>query len=345
MSAAFLSAKKLSGLAIVQTAARHNLREIQAELGADSHIDPAKTCHNLRLAGPATAAAVAALADDAVRDAGILKLRKDAVRAVELVIALPAGARVDINNFFADALAWVRGFFPVPVLSAVLHLDEAAPHLHVLLLPLQDNRMVGSDLVGNRTRLQAMQAGFFDAVAGKHGLTRPKAEGRLSRTLRDKAARLALDCLQAHPERLQLPDVRTALVQAIAATPEQLLAALGLEMPASKAKPSKTFAQIMTKPCKAEPRKNPIGFGRPARQPESEPYHCVGFASSPLPLARTEPANEADIMHVLDADLGTIWDEQSGEFVPVPAKPIGQARAWAQGEFARLNGARQAATP
>jgi hypothetical protein len=200
-----------------------------------------------------------------------VKLRKDAVRAEEVVISLPVGVRVNIEGFFDDSLAWVRAFYNVPVLSAVVHLDEAAPHLHVLLLPLQDGRMVGSDLVGNITRLQAMQSGFFEAVASKHGLTKPKAEKRLSRTVRDMAARLVLNCLQSHPERLQLPDVRTALVQLVAAKPMQLIAALGLEMPASKAKKNRTLVQIMTKPCKPEPKKNPIGFAKLSKPAKANP--------------------------------------------------------------------------
>lgn len=246
MSAAYMAAKKLTGVAIVQTAARHNLREIQAELGADSHIDPAKSCRNLRLAGPATAVVVAELANNAMQDAGVVKLRKDAVRAVEVVVSLRSGTRVNIEGFFADSLEWVRGFFDVPVLSAVVHLDEAAPHLHVLLLPLKDGRMVGSDLVGHRTRLRSMQSSFFDAVASKYGLTRPKAEKCLSRTVRDKAGRMVLDCLQSNPECLQLPDVRMALAQAIAANPEPMIAALGLDMPTGKGVQGKTFVAIMT---------------------------------------------------------------------------------------------------
>ncbi len=316
MSAAYLAAKKLTGAAIVQTAARHNLREIQAELGADSHIDPGKSCRNLLLAGPAMAAAVAELADNAMQDAGVVKLRKDAVRAVEVVISLPAGVQVNIDSFFADSLAWMRDFFDVPVLSAVVHLDEAAPHMHALLLPLQDGRLIGSDLVGNRARLQAMQSGFFDAVACKHGLTKPKAEKRLSHTVRDKAARLVLDCLQSHPERLQLPDVRMALIQLVTSNPEQLIAALGLEMPSGKAKRRKSFVQIMTKPCKPEPKQNPIGFAMPTKWPKSKPYLCVGFASSPQLLATEDSSRGDDYVHELDADQFGIWDEVTGEWVP-----------------------------
>lgn len=279
MASAFLSLAKLRGAGIVLSAARHNLREIQAELGADSHINIACSCLNQRLAGPATAADVDELARNALRDAGVVKLRKDAVRAVEIVVSLPAGMRGDPSGFFVDALEWVRRFFDVPVLSAVVHLDEAAPHMHVLLLPLQDGRMIGSALVGNRGRLLSMQSTFFDAVARKHGLSRPRTEKRLGYAAREKAARQVLDCLQAHPERLQLPDVCTALKQLVATNPEQLVAALGLELPKGEAGKHRTFVQIMTRPCKPEPKQNPIGFaGR-----DVNPNFCVGFTPEDAP--------------------------------------------------------------
>lgn len=260
MPAAFLRAEKRTGAAIVLTAARHNLREIQAELGADSHIDATRICRNLRLAGPPTAAEVAALAKNTMQDAEVPKLRKDAVQAVEVMVTLPVGVAVDIAAFFADTLAWVQSFFDVPVLSAIVHLDEAAPHVHVLLLPLRNGRMQGSDLVGGTGRLRAMQGSFYDEVACKYRLTKPDMKKQfLSRSVRDKGAKLALDCLQSHPERLKLPDVRTALAQLIADNPEQLIAALGLEMPCGKAKPKITgkeaVTRLMTKPCSPEPTK------------------------------------------------------------------------------------------
>lgn len=361
MSAAFVNLKKLTGAAIVKTAARHNLREIQAELGASGHINAAQSCQNMRLAGPETAAEVADLADNAMQDAGVGTLRKDAVRAVELVVSLPAGSNpAKVEAFFADALEWVRGFFGAPVLSAVVHLDEEAPHMHALLLPLANGRMVGSDLVGNRERLQAMQTGFFESVACRYGLSRPRPEKRLSRAIRGEAATAALACLQSHPEHLQLPSVRTALHESIATNPLPVLVALGLEMPTGKTKKGASFVEIMTKPCRPEPRLNPIGFDAPAVMPESKPYPCVGFANqpehqrAPKPTVQSQDARTRaeklrrddsphdDAAHggyerVRD-DAPGIWNDETGELVPIPAKPPGDARTWARAECARLRG-------
>ena len=96
----FVSIKKLTGKSIIRFAARHNLREIQAELGADSHIDVARTPQNVLLAGPAIAADVSRQANALMNDEGIGKLRKDAVRALEIIVSLPVVSSANRLQFF-----------------------------------------------------------------------------------------------------------------------------------------------------------------------------------------------------------------------------------------------------
>ncbi|QTO19907.1 plasmid recombination protein [Burkholderia seminalis] len=257
MSSAYVALKKLVGAGIVLTAARHNLREIAAEIGPAGHIDANRMHLNRIIDGPQTAVEVASLAEETMRAAGVRKLRKDAVRAVEALVSLSADSHVDVMSVFSDALEWLRGHFEVPVLSAVAHLDESAPHAHVLLLPLRDGRMIGSDLVGNRAQLLALQRGFAEDVAARHGLGRPKAQKRPTASMRRRGAEMALASLRGAPKRLSEPGVRTALLEAIAADPEPVLRALGLSMPELVPRRSRTFVQIMTRAVKAEPDANP----------------------------------------------------------------------------------------
>lgn len=315
MSAAYLNAKKLKGAGKVLIAARHNLREIQDELGADGYIDPAKSRLNVILAGPHKAVDVAALADDAMPS----KLRRDAVRAVELVISLPPVQSIDQSAFFNDSLGWVRAFFGVPVLSAVIHLDETEPHCHVLLLPVVDSRIVGSALVGNRARLRQMQSDFHAAVASRYGLTRPTAAKRTSKAIRDKVAGRVLDAILNAPECLARPNVRIALTEAIASSPDALAAALGVSMPTGKTKRKRSFVEIMTAPVKPEPKAKPIGFHPPAKPigfenngpGKSKPYHCVGFDNS-------ASLTDSTFTRVTDHQDAALWDSELGEFRPVP---------------------------
>ena len=218
-------------------------------------------------------------------------------------------------------LSWVRSFFNVPVLSAVIHLDESAPHCHVLLLPLVNGRMAGSDLVGNRPRLQAMQTGFFEQVGRRYGLTRPAALKRLSSATRHKAASVIVTAIQGNPELLDQRDVESAMLGVLARDPEPLLTALGLTMPVST-KPVKSFVEIMTKPCKLEKSigfkggAKPIGFAHGSTE-NHRTLSCVGFAPEPLPLP--EKTISPDVFSRSRDDVPSeFWDSERGEFRKAP---------------------------
>lgn len=316
-AAQFVALKKLTGKGIVRVATKHILREIQAEIGADSHIDHNRIGLNEILAGAATAADVAAHAESLMADAGLVVLRKDAVRGIEIVIGLPTVSTVNHAAFFSDALAWVREFFKVPVLSAVIHQDEAAPHIHVILLPLMDGRMVGSDLVGNKPRLQAIQAGFFERVGQPHGLTRSKAPRRLNPVTRSKCASMAYTAIVDNPDLLLRPDVERVLLALLVRDPEPMLGALGMTVPTTPAKPCKSFVEIMTKPCSLEKPAKPIGFvkhskpiGFASEAPEKQrTLSCVGFASSPPTFPGNSTASgKDDYQRIRDDDRAESWD-------------------------------------
>jgi hypothetical protein len=196
----FLRIKKLTGKAIIEVAARHNHREILAELGAASgeHINPARVRLNRVLHGHATAAGVASHAKALMDAAGIKATRKDAVRGLEVIFSLPSDSSIDHDRFFNESIQWASEYFAVPVISAIVHNDEAAPHCHVLLLPLVNGRMVGSDLMGGRAKLLAMQADFHARVGQRHGLSRQAAQKRASAATRRQAIDRAFDVLEAN---------------------------------------------------------------------------------------------------------------------------------------------------
>ena len=236
---------------IVRVAAMHNLREIQAELGASaaSGISPERTRLNYQLRGPATADGVAGLALALLNNAGVTTLRRDACMALELVVSLPADTAINHREYFATAVTWADAYFAVPILSAAVHLDEAAPHLHILLLPLVLGRMQGGALAGGPAKIRAMLADFQSQVAQRFGLAHQPRAKRLSKPNKDRAGRMVLDELRARPERLSEPAVQDALIAALGSQAEPLLGLLGLTMPTTKAK---SFVSIMTAPCKPE---------------------------------------------------------------------------------------------
>lgn len=128
--------------------AKHNLREIQKEFGAEGHIDAQRICLNEIIAGPATAAEVEALAQSLRNGIGYCPPRKDFTQAHEIVFTLSSNTSLDTRRFFDFCLEFVVGEFGQgTVLSAVIHRDESAPHMHVLLIPIVDGQYVGSPLI------------------------------------------------------------------------------------------------------------------------------------------------------------------------------------------------------
>ena len=111
----------------VLEALKHNKRELQAERGADAHIDATRTPLNYCLAGDSTPSAIATHAKVQMVKAGIETPRKNGVMAVEVLFSLPIDRhQQDTKPFFADCLAWLNNTFAGELLSFDVHLDESA---------------------------------------------------------------------------------------------------------------------------------------------------------------------------------------------------------------------------
>ena len=67
------------------------------------------------------------------------------------------------------------------VVSAVVHLDESTPHLHLNLMPVTGGRLCAKELF-DRTALRDLQTDFYEAVGKKYGLERGK-EGSTAKHL------------------------------------------------------------------------------------------------------------------------------------------------------------------
>lgn len=179
-------------------AAKHNLREI-----GGAHIDPARGRLNLVLAGPNTASLVSTLAAERISravDAGGPTVarkvsRKNGTRAAEIIFGLPASTAVDVIAYFTACLRWVEATFGDVVLSAVIHLDESAPHLHILMLPVRAGEWLGSDVFGKRADIQKLQTEFGRAVGTPFCVR--QAPKRLSGSDKLAAARSVVEHLHA----------------------------------------------------------------------------------------------------------------------------------------------------
>lgn len=333
----------------IRDAARHNLRELPNE----PHIDPSRSDRNRVLHGAASADGVAQQGKAMLE--AVDKIRSNAILGVELLVCLPFSFDGDPMAFFADALAWVDEFYQVPVLSAIVHFDESAPHMHVILLPIIDGRLQGSVVMGDRKRIQAMQGDFYANVGRKYGLRRKSAQ-RLASADRRNTAMQILDAITANPALLNGGLVKRLVLDLIAQNLEPFSASVGVALPEPKAKANKeTFVGIMTKPQRAERkqssievRQRPIGVFGPAvatsnsgkiSGEKENSYALLGdldlqVVEAPVvsdvqlvPDADLVPMDEGDFERVRDGEIGAdYWDADRGEFIRRPAKASRKAQ-------------------
>ena len=103
------------------------------------------------------------------------RTRKDSVRVVEaLVTASPeffkGKKRAEIRAFFEEALTFIgRHQSKDTIISAVVHMDEKTPHMHLCFVPLTaDGRLSAKEIVGNKKKLTQWQDRFWEHMVKKY---------------------------------------------------------------------------------------------------------------------------------------------------------------------------------
>jgi len=318
MTTGFFRMKKLRGATAVLVASRHNKRTTQAETGTAIHINPLQTPRNFSLHGPRSPEGVAELARTLLGNAGLKALKKNAVTGLELVFSLPAGWGEPVEQFFRDCLGWAAENFGglENVLSADVHLDEAAPHMHILILPLVGGRMNGSSMFGHRQRLLALHEGFHKAIGARYGLAR--GSGRLAGLAKEQTALRVIQRLRGANDAALSSCLWAELREAIEANPSPFAAALGIQADSPTPKPLRTMAAIFTSTGKGPRRPEPIGNPKTpignGRRPQS--LSCVGLPALLLPKQapddeseRTVDRSDSDFTGFADDDQGVpAWD-------------------------------------
>jgi len=118
------------------------------------------------------------------------RVRSDSVRVVEtLITASPEffqGKQLpEIKAFFEDALAFIQSHqAKETIISAVIHMDEKTPHMHLSFIPLTaDKRLSAKDIVGNKKKLTWWQDEFWKHMVKKYpNLERGESASETGRT-------------------------------------------------------------------------------------------------------------------------------------------------------------------
>ncbi len=128
-------------------------------------------------------------AEKQISEAGC-RTRKDSVRVVEtLITASPEffqnKSPREVQVFFRLALDFIKSKqSPKTIISAVVHMDEKTPHMHLSFVPItEDGRLSAKDILGNRKNLTKWQDDFWKFMVKKYpDLERGESASETGRT-------------------------------------------------------------------------------------------------------------------------------------------------------------------
>ena len=164
----------------------HNERT-KEKYASNPDIDPARKHLNYNLLTPPPK--YRAEAERQIREAGC-RTRKDSVRLVEtLITASPEffqnKSQQEIRAYFERALEFMKTKQnPDTFVSAVVHMDEKTPHMHLCFVPLtEDGRLSAKDILGNKKKLTQWQDEYWSYMVKKYpDLERGESASKTGRT-------------------------------------------------------------------------------------------------------------------------------------------------------------------
>ena len=135
-------------------------------------VDTSRSKYNFHLFEPA--GKYRAMSEKRIAEVGC-RTRSDSVRVVEtLVTASPhffkGKSKKEVREFFELAME----FFEEKIgkenfISAVVHMDEKTPHLHMTFVPITaDGRLCAKEIIGNRRDLTKWQDEFWEHMVKKY---------------------------------------------------------------------------------------------------------------------------------------------------------------------------------
>ena len=149
----------------------HNERT-KEKYASNPDIDTSRSHLNFHLVSPERK--YRAEAEKQIAEAGC-RTRSDSVRVVEaLVTASPeffkGKKKAEVRAYFNEALDFIQKHQSKDtIISAVVHMDEETPHMHLCFVPLtEDKRLSAKEIVGNKKKLTWWQDEFWKHMVGKY---------------------------------------------------------------------------------------------------------------------------------------------------------------------------------
>lgn len=114
------------------------------------------------------------------------KVRKDAVLQVEVVLTYSSSSanNIPMDEWKKANVQWLKDYFGEDnVISAILHMDEATPHIHAMITPIDrdsgEPKFNAKKWLGGRALMRQMQTSYGNAME-QFGLRRGEENSRAS---------------------------------------------------------------------------------------------------------------------------------------------------------------------
>ena len=178
MSYAICRVQKIKGASAVHGIQGHQRRERESNSNPD--IDYSRKNLNYSLIREQTKS-FNVLADERISQGytGKTTIRKDAVKVVSGLFTsdnefFQDKSPQEQRHFFKSCYKWAcEKFGKDNIFSAVVHMDEQTPHLHIEFVPLTaDGRLSAKSVLGGRAELQRLQDNFYNSVGKPWGMER-----------------------------------------------------------------------------------------------------------------------------------------------------------------------------
>ena len=167
MASVILRFSKQKGNPATKIEAHHE--RTKAEYKSNPDIDLSKSKNNIHLITPQLRYKTEV--DKRIKESGC-RVRKDSTRFVDTLITASPEFFWDMSHeklveYFERAVDFMKSKIrPDMIFSAVVHLDEKTPHLHLCFVPLsEDNRLTAKEILGNRAKLSKWQDEFHEYMS------------------------------------------------------------------------------------------------------------------------------------------------------------------------------------
>jgi hypothetical protein len=170
--------EKIKSIGALGGAYQHNLR-----LKDIANADETKTSYNIELTERLPQNSYVDYFHDKINSSpwyenGKHKIAKNAIYAVEFMLTFgnEANGKIDIDTWCHDNMKWLSANFggSQNIVSAILHLDERTPHIHAIVVPLDEKGKLNYTkyLGGSKYRLSELQDNYHTEVGQFHNLDR-----------------------------------------------------------------------------------------------------------------------------------------------------------------------------